>query len=395
MDSATFDDLQHTLEGAGPAAAIERLCTALRDRKDYSSLFYALLMKKRHELGVSPVPTGPAQDLPEAVHAPYEDAIRDAGRQVGRLYLDEGDIPRAWMYYRMISEPGPITEALDKYKPGESEDVQQVVEIAYHQGVHPRKGFDLVLERFGLCSAITTAGGGHDLGHAPEVREYCIKRLVQALTRELKDRLKTDIMRREGSAPEVDSVKELIAGRDWLFEDDFYHIDVSHLSAVVQMSIHLPPGEELNLARDLCAYGTHLSPRFQYAGDPPFDDQYKDYGVYLATLAGDGQEEGLAHFRAKVEKADPENDGTRPAEVLVNLLVRLGRHAEALAVARRYLAAVDNRQLGCPSITELCQKTHDYQTLAEVAREQGDPVHFLAGLLANRPATKSLHAAKK
>jgi len=25
---------------------------------------------------------------------------------------------------------------------------------------------------------------------------------------------------------------ELIAGRDWLFADDIYHIDVSHLGAV-------------------------------------------------------------------------------------------------------------------------------------------------------------------
>jgi hypothetical protein len=58
-------------------------------------------------------------------------------------------------------------------------------------------------------------------------------------------------------------------------------------------------------------------------------------------------------------------------------------------VARKYLASADNRQLSCPSIVELCRKVGDYRTLAEVAREQGDPVHFLAGLLAsqspNRP----------
>ena len=58
-------------------------------------------------------------------------------------------------------------------------------------------------------------------------------------------------------------VRELIAGRDWLFQDDFYHIDVSHLGAVVQMSVHLPPGEELDLARELCAYGERLAPRLR------------------------------------------------------------------------------------------------------------------------------------
>jgi hypothetical protein len=55
-----------------------------------------------------------------------------------------------------------------------------------------------------------------------------------------------------------------------------------------------------------------------------------------------------------------------------------------LAVARKYLAGVDNRQLSCPGIAELCQKVGDYRTLAEVAREQGDAVHFLAGLLASK-----------
>src|SRR3989442_13368714 len=100
----TFDDLQSTLAAKGPAVAIDQLCTTLRERKDYGNLFYALLLRKRHELGVSPVPTEPADALPREAHAEYEDAIREAGRSVGRSYLDEGDIPRAWMYYRMLGE---------------------------------------------------------------------------------------------------------------------------------------------------------------------------------------------------------------------------------------------------------------------------------------------------
>jgi hypothetical protein len=99
---------------------------------------------------------------------------------------------------------------------------------------------------------------------------------------------------------------------------------------------------------------------------------------------GENVEEGLAHFRAKVEKADPENDGTFPAEVLVNLLLRLGRPAEALAVARRHLTGATGRPLSCPGIVELCQQAGDYAALAEVAREQGDPVHYLAGMLARK-----------
>jgi hypothetical protein len=381
MDQQLYDDLQRSVETEGPARAIDRLCAALRQRKDYANLFYALLMKKRHELGVNPVPTGPSLDLPQEVHQPYEDAIREAARLVGRLYLDEGNIPHAWMFFRMLGEVDPVREAIDKFQPADGEDCHPLVDIAYHQAIHPRKGFDLILDRFGICSAITMLGG-QEFPHGPEIRDYCIKRVVRSLYQELYDRLSVDIERQEGKKPEGRTVGELIAGRDGLFADDCYHIDMSHLGAVVQMSVHLPPGEELQMARELCAYGQKLSPRFTYQSEPPFEDQYRDYGVYLAVLAGDDVEGGLAHFRAKAEQADPQEVGTYPAEVFVNLLLRVGRADEALTVARRHLANVTDRQLTCPSIVELCQKTGDYRTLAEVAREQDNAVHFLAGLIA-------------
>src|SRR5437870_7197162 len=104
------------------------------------------------------------------------------------------------------------------------------------------------------------------------------------------------------------------------------------------MSIHLQPCEELALVRELCVYGQRLSPRLQFPGDPPFENQYTDYGVYLSALAGDNVDECIAHFQAKADNADPDTVGTYPAQVLVNLLLRLDRPAQALAVARKHLA---------------------------------------------------------
>ena len=150
------------------------------------------------------------------------------------------------------------------------------------------------------------------------------------------------------------------------------------------MSIHLPPCAELDLARELCLYGQSLPARCQFSSDPPFEEHYRDYGVYLSILAGENVEDGVTHFRAKAESGSPEEIGTYPAEVLVNLLLKIGRDQEALAIARRYLVTADSRQLTCPGIVELCEKTGDFQTLSEVAREQNNPVHFLAGLLASR-----------
>jgi hypothetical protein len=388
MDPALFDDLERTLAANGAEAAIERLCSRLRESKDYTSLFYALLLKERHALGVSPVPTGPSTELPAAIHGRYEEAIRGAARQVGGLYLDAGEVPEAWAYFRMIGEPERVRAALEACQPAEDEDVQQLVNIAFYEGVHPTKGFDWVLHRYGLCNAITTLSS-QELPHSPEVRQECIRMLVRALYDELCERLTADITRHEGKPPADTSegpgaVHRLIAGRDWLFADEGYHIDVSHLSSVVQLAERLAPGPELEMVRELCAYGARLSGRFVNRGDPPFERLCEGYSHYYATLAGSDVERHLDYFRNQADAADPETVGTYPAEVLVNLLLRLDRAAEALAVARKHLAKVDNRRLTCPGIAELCQKVKDYRTLTEVAREQGDAVHFMAGLLASR-----------
>src|SRR4051812_13119345 len=112
MASISLDDLQQTMAQKGAAAAIDRLCAELRDAKDYGNLFYALLMKKRHEMGVSPVATGSNQDLPPEVHQQFEEGIREAAITVGDLYLQDGNIAQAWGYFRMLGETGPVYQAL-------------------------------------------------------------------------------------------------------------------------------------------------------------------------------------------------------------------------------------------------------------------------------------------
>ncbi|MFL5244012.1 MAG: hypothetical protein ACJ8FY_18065 [Gemmataceae bacterium] len=387
MSEPIFTELRDQFSKEGPTKAIDRLCDWLRERKEFHSLFYALLMKKRQQLGVSPIPTAPSQDMPAEAQAAFEEGIREAGRFVGNLCLEAGNIPQAWVFFRMLSEPGPVEKALDAYQPGPDDDVQPLVQIAFYEGVNPRKGFDWILGRFGLCNAITTMSS-QEIPITVEARQHCIRRLVQTLYRELVERLANDIERREGKRPVSKNgsltVTELLEGRDWLFEDEFAHIDVSHLSSVVQMSTSLDRCEELNLARELCTYGQRLSPRLKFKSEPPFEDQYGDYGVYLAILAGDKVEQGIEHFRKKARSADPEEVGTFPAEVLVNLLLRLHREQDALAVAREHLTKVENRQLSCPSVVELCQKANDYATLTELAEEQGDTVHFLAGMIAGK-----------
>ena len=104
---------------------------------------------------------------------------------------------------------------------------------------------------------------------------------------------------------------------------------------------------------------------------------------YLGILLGEKVDEGLAHFRAKIT-ADPDGPDSFAAEVLVRLLVRLGRLQEALAVASHYFVNLDERQLSCPGVFDLSQRLKEYGALAEVSRKRNDPVHFLAGLIAQK-----------
>src|SRR5262245_13927956 len=280
MDQTLFDELQKTIQSQGPATALDKLCTELRESKDYGNLFYALLMKKRYDLGVNPLPTAPSSELPTSVLDTYEEGIRDAGRPVGKLFLDQGDIPQAFSYFKMLGEVEPVATALEKYQLPEGENCQPIIELAFYHGGNPRKGYEWILERFGICSAITILSGALQSGkfpHGEEARDACLKQLVRALHRQLVERVRFEITKREGHCPETNAVAELLAGRDWLFDEDNYHVDVSHLSSVVQMCIHLPKCEELNLVRDMCEYGKHLSAQFRSQGEPPFDNLYVDY----------------------------------------------------------------------------------------------------------------------
>jgi hypothetical protein len=380
LDPAAFDRLRNALLSEGPRAAIGKLIDELNQAEDFSSLFYAMLIKKRAELGVSPFPTGPSADLPQETHEPYEQAIREAGRYVGGIYLQRGDLPRAWTFFRMLGEPDPVREALSKYEPLPDDDIYPIIEIAWQGGLLPKRGFDLILDRHGVCSAITTVGSS-DLNSNPELRDYCIGRLVVALHEQLFERIRADLEARGTPAAVNESIAQIVEEHPELFSEDSYHIDTSHLSSVCQMSLYLPRGPENELARDLCEYGRRLSANLRGSGDAPFDETYDDYLAFLNVIAGVKVDEGLERFRAKAEREAAEG-ATYASQVYVNLLLRAERPREALEAAKTFLLNEDERALICPSIAELARRVNDYEALAEAARARNDAVQFLAGLIA-------------
>jgi hypothetical protein len=66
---------------------------------------------------------------------------------------------------------------------------------------------------------------------------------------------------------------------------------------------------------------------------------------------------------------------------VVNLLVKLGRHREALDVFLEYLRQFDPSQLSCPNAVQLCQMAGAYDRLKEVSLQDNDLLSFAAASL--------------
>ncbi|MGE3819508.1 MAG: hypothetical protein AB7I30_08735 [Isosphaeraceae bacterium] len=388
----TIEALDQALRDSGPAEALAILARRLDEQGDYRALLDARLLQARLELGLPSVQTEGLDDVPEPVRSRYEDRYVAAIREVGHKFLAKGDVPGAWPYFRAIGEPEPVAQAIEAYVPSEDDDrLSALIEVAFNQGANPRKGFEWILGHYGTCSAISA------FEHLPRegaTRVACAGSLVRQLHGHLLANLRAEIAHRgQPSPPEGTPIAELLPGRDWLFQDEAYHIDVSHLASTVRVSPLLTDPELIALAFDLTEYGRRLSGRHVFEGDPPFDRVYEDHGVYLRALLGRDVEDALSHFRAKLSAEAPDptegfDDGfgppqkdTAPAQVLVGLLARLGRLDEAIDVASEHLAREPESTLFCPSVAQLCQRAGRPERLAQVALRNDDPVRYAAARL--------------
>ncbi|MGE5192618.1 MAG: hypothetical protein ACM3U2_08960 [Deltaproteobacteria bacterium] len=381
MSEQTFDELAKIHRTQGPAAAIDHLISVLRAEKRYHPLFDALLMKKRLELGLGLVRPTSLKDVPEEKRDEFEKLYVDAAREIGHLLLADRMIPQAWNYLRAINEPQKVAEAIAALPEGESAP-DDVIEIALFQGVNPAKGLALYLASHGTCSTIT-AFEQISMQLAPVVRRQCAQALVRKLYDDLRENVQHDVLRRQPMNPPGQPLRELIAGREWLLADDSYHIDVSHLNAVVRFARWLDAScPELDLALQLAQYGARLAKQYQYAGNPPFDDFYPAHVHYFQALLGTDREAALAYFRSKIGEDVADTDNQLAAYTLVDLLLRLERRDEALELACRYLAdTADEFGLSLP---ELCAQSGRLDLLRELARSRGDVVNFAAALIGNR-----------
>ena len=374
-NDAVIARLEKIVQAEGSKAAFEFLAGRFAQEKDYSRLFEIRLMKKRWELGLPLVWAHSLDELSTEIRSDYEAGYVQAAREVGSLFLADGEIASAWPYLQAIGEAERVAEAIESYD--SKENVDRVIEIAFHEAVHPRKGLQLILEHYGLCRAISS----FSQYPSRKGRSESLQLLIKSLYADLVSSLKATVARQEGDQPDSNSLAEILEGRDWLFGNNGYHIDTSHLNSVVRFSLEVTDRETLASAVELADYGSRLSSLFQCQEHPPFDDGYSDYAIYIRALLGEEEDRAIEHFRRKVASLDAAEFGSHPAQVLVELLVRLERFPDAVEVFLENLMEVPPSELSCASINQLCQMAGQPQQLMSISRGQSDVLGFAAGLL--------------
>jgi hypothetical protein len=375
LGAEAFDEIENAVASGGAGSALGLLAQRFLTDKQYPRLFQTRLMQKRLELGLPLIQLGAIEDLPEPARGHYEEAVRQAARETGSLFLADGNIPHAWPYFRAIGDRETVAAAIETTEPGEC--VEALIDIALGQRVHPRKGLELVIAQHGICRAITYFEQFPDL----EQREACLILLVRTLHGELVGNLKRAIEQRESETPASNSIAELIAGRDWLFGEFDAYVDTSHVINVIRFALDLQDRDAIRLVLELCDYGEHLSQQFKMRGEPPFEDIYRDHAIFLRGLLGEDLDRAIEYFRVKIMAQEDQILAMRSAQILVGLMVRQKRYTEAVKMSLEYLSDIAPNQLACPTLFQLCQLAGDSESLKELARERGDLLSFAAGAI--------------
>ncbi|MBI4584658.1 MAG: hypothetical protein HY717_11645 [Planctomycetes bacterium] len=389
----SFRELEAALS-AGAAAcevdqAFERLFGLIERGKQYPQLFEAMIMRCRWRLGLPLIQIGTAADLPESLLEAMEDGIEEACRRVGRLFLADGDPVKAWPYLRAVGDLAAMAAALEEIEPGtRRKDVESLVEIAIHENVLPRRGFEMAVQHFGICNAITRFEQAQP-ALARKDQEASARVLVRSLHKDLVENLRREVEQREGGPHQAAGLLELIEPRPQLFHGDAYYIDTSHLHAVLRFSAFIPDGKELEQAIELTEYGRRLSKVYRFQTEPPFEDYYHDQGIFLRGVqaARDPARDPAAidraakHFGDKARRALEQKTADYPMPAVLEVLARLGRLTEAIDLALAFESMPGAARCRAPNVYELCQLAGDFNRLAQIARERSDLVAFAAGLV--------------
>ena len=390
MIEKDYDDIRALFEQS-PSAGVEALVAKLGDSCEHHALFRARLLAKRLELGLPLINPGDLKSSPEDARTTYEEYVETVCREIGSKYLAEGNIAQAWRYFRTIGDVKPIREALEKVDAKTATD--DMIDIALGQGAHPMRGFEMTLERDGLCRAISM----FDTEFTSDLREkrLAAAMLVRAIYRDLVLSTRKQIFERFGEWPTETDLIDLVRHRPWMFENSNYHADPSHLSSICRIGIIVDTQPEQIMALSFSEYGKLLDKRLQYEGRAPFEGGYSDFSKYYRALVGQNVDETIGFFLEKLGGYDLHGMDSFAIETVMWLEWQCGQRTEALQFWRDHFQYTAPEQQGqiTPSFYDLCLAAEDYEQLAEVAKNQGDSSAWAAAQILETRKPKAAPAS--
>lgn len=376
---AIFDQLLQMSEQGQKSDALDALIQYVDQSGQYHELFEALKMKLRWDLGLPAAQVEPEAPLDEETELKLERGLIAACRRVGEAFFRAGKIREGWMYLRPVGDPKWIAEITSRVQVTDEnfDDLQQVL---LHEGVDIRRGYQLSLERLGTCNSITLFDQA--LASRPRAdQQVAADLLVRHVHRELLANLRGDIQRREGKTPVEATAEEIVQARPDLLKGGSYHLDTSHLASTVRFARVVDEPDVLRLALDIAQYGRKLHPQYQYPGEEPFLDLYPASIAFFRAMLGQQVDAGIRYFTQKADSVDQGHYGLLAVEVLIDLLSRCGRQADAIAALEQRVPA-GSRTLGiAPSLLQLSQRLGDYRPMQELAKKRGDLLSYAAALM--------------
>jgi|TARA_B110000438_G_scaffold263419_1_gene275367 hypothetical protein len=390
MADSLFEQLEQQSTSGGVDAVLKHLISSLQEDKKHHELFEALKMQARHLAGLPLLYGETDDDLDSQQRTLLEDGLLGACRQVGTGLLEDGRVSEGWMYMRPVGDMAAARELINKIEI-QDDNIDEMVEVLLQEGVDPARGFSVMLQNFGTCNAITTYESVMPQKGKADQRAVA-QLLLRHVHQELFTNVKADVStRQDGDSkltmdelkpePAGTTLAELIDGQEGMFGEHSYHIDTTHLASTTRISRILEDEESLRLALDLTQYGKELHEQFQYEGEEPFTDIYRHHAFYYQALLGENLDEALAHFKDRSDNVDPKEWGTAAIEIYIDLLARVGKIEEAIAVTIEKIKPGQRTMGLAPSLLELCERGGNYSPLMDACRGSDDVLGFATGLM--------------
>ena len=384
-EEPVFSQLEKIVNEQDISVALAWLVDHFRTSGEHHQLFETRKMQVRHGLGLSLLYRNEPDQLDEPTQRSLEDGLLEVCREVGTLLFKKGELREGWMYLQPVGDR-ELNESLLKQIEVNDDNRDTIIEVALHEGAAPEYGYAMLLEGFGTCNAITTFDT-HCIRFDSSVRQNLAALLVVHLYKELVNNIRNHIEQHEKSLPESESLNELLQDRQWLTEGGNHHVDTTHLASLMRIGRIVHSADELGQLHELTRYGAMLSSDFHYQGDPPFEDCYRDHGLFYRALVTDdpeAAEAAIKHFEQKTKTVDRAQYGAAAVETLVDLLCRLGRNQQALEVYTEQLYRQEDLVGIAPNIFDIAKSPEEISFLTTFFRSQNDLLGFSVGLLSSK-----------